>query len=100
MSREYKGERIAIYPSYLDKKLPRRLGRKVPIDVAVENPRIDEIVKVASELGLDPYVEEDKTHPRTWYRYPGRVIVRKADSKIRILKMISQLIKDKYRKKH
>lgn len=100
MSREYKGERIVVYPSYIDKRLTRRLGRRVPREEAVDNPRLEEIYEAASDLGLDPLIEEDKAYPRTWYSRRGRVIVRKTDSKSRVLRSIAKRIKERRRSKH
>lgn len=100
MSRDYKDERIVIYSSYIDKRLTRRLGRRVPLELAVDNPRIEDIYRAAVELGLDPIIEEDKSYPRTWYRARGRILVRKIESKSRIIKMVSQRVKEMYRRKY
>jgi signal recognition particle subunit SRP19 len=98
MSREYRGERIVIYPAYFDKKLSRRLGRRVPQDLSVLSPRIDEIVKAAEELGLNPVIEEDKAYPRVWYKSKGRVIVLKKARKQELIRAIAAKIVE-YRKK-
>jgi signal recognition particle subunit SEC65 len=45
---------IKIYPSYIDKALKHSEGRKVSSSIAMENPRIEEINAVCSQvLGLD-----------------------------------------------
>ncbi len=41
---------VKIYPSYLDKSLKQSEGRKVPNDVAVENPTSREIFLVCGEI--------------------------------------------------
>ena len=99
MSREYRGERIVLYPAYLDKRLSRRLGRRVPRDLAVLSPRLEEIVTAAEELGLDPIVEEDKAYPRVWFRSKGRVIVLRKYTKQETLRMISSKIIELRRRK-
>ena len=98
MSKDYRGERIVIYPAYLDKRLSRRLGRRVPLDIAVLSPRLEDIVRAARELGLDPIVDENSRYPRVWYRYRGRVIVLKKSRKQDILRDISKKINE-YRRK-
>ena len=98
MSRDYRGKRIVIYPAYLDSSLSRKEGRRVPRSLAVHNPRIEEIVKAAEELGLNPIVEDSK-YPRLWWRYKVRIVVDKVDSKQKILKMIAEKIKE-LRHKH
>lgn len=100
MSREYRGERIVLYPAYLDKRLPRRLGRRVSQDLAVLSPRLEEIAAAAEELGLDPIVETDKAYPRIWFRSKGRVIVLRRYRKQETLRLIaSKIIELRKRKK-
>ncbi len=98
MSKELREKRIVLYPAYFDKRLSRRLGRKVSLELSVPSPRLEEIVRAAEELGLEPIVEEDKLYPRTWFLSRGRVIVLKKTSKTKLLKMISEKIIT-YRKK-
>ncbi|MEB3806378.1 MAG: signal recognition particle protein Srp19 [Desulfurococcales archaeon] len=98
MSRDYKGRYTVVYPSYIDSRLPRRLGRKIPRELAVPGPRLDEIYEAAKELGLEPIVDEDASYPRTWFHERGRVIVEKKYSKLDILKNISKYIINKRKK--
>ncbi len=98
MSRDYRGRRIVIYPSYLDSTLPRRLGRRVPREEAVPRPTLKEIAWAAEQLGLDPILEEDARHPRTWFTHKGRVIVEKKGPKQKILREIARLIRE-YRRR-
>lgn len=99
MSREYKGKRVVIYPSYLDASLPRRLGRRLPREEAVPRPSLREIAWAAEQLGLDPMVEEDARHPRTWFTHRGRVIVVKTGPKQRILREIARIIREHRRRR-
>ncbi len=99
MSREYRGKRIVIYPSYIDSSLPRRLGRRVPREAGVPRPSIREIAEAAEELGLNPVVEEDARHPRTWFTHRGRVIVDKVAPKQRVLRMIAERILERRRRR-
>ena len=91
MTRDYKGERVIIYPAYLDSTLPRRLGRRVPKDEGVPKPTLREIARAAEKLGLDPVIEADSHYPRTWFTRKGRVIVRKkGESKTSLLRRLAR----------
>ncbi len=93
MSRDYKNKRIVIYPAYIDSSLSRKEGRKIPKSIAVHNPRVEEIVRAAEELGLNPSIE-DSRYPKFWWKYKVRIVIDKVDSKQRILKMIAEKINE------
>ncbi|WP_440059874.1 signal recognition particle protein Srp19 [Thermogladius sp. 4427co] len=92
MSRDFIKEKIVIYPIYIDCSYTRRLGRRLPRNLCVSNPTIEEITEAAKKLGLNPEVEPGKRYPRMWRRM-GRVIVDKKAPKTKILRMIAQEIK-------
>lgn len=66
-----------IYPEYFDSKLSRRGGRRVPLNLAVPNPTVDELASVAHKLGWRISVEADASYPRCWWNKRGRLIVEK-----------------------
>ncbi len=78
-----------IYPSYFDKRLSRSEGRRVPKDLAVKNPNLDELVKAASPFG-EILVERDKARPSRWYKREGRILIKYDGSKEELLKKIAQ----------
>ncbi len=92
-SRDYIGERIVIWPVYIDSTKSRSKGRKLPRELCIPNPRVDEIVEAAKLLGLDPIVEE-KSYPREWWVYDKRVVVLKQGSKRETLKLIAEKVKE------
>ncbi len=96
MSRDYRGKKIVIYPEYIDSRLSRGEGRRIPFKLAVHNPSVHEIAEIAEKLGLNPVVEES-SYPRRWWEHRGRVIVDKKGSKLETLKMIARELK-KYKK--
>jgi signal recognition particle subunit SRP19 len=67
-----------IWPAYLDADLTRSEGRRVPEDLAVREPTVDEIAEAVGQVGYDAVVERDKTYPRE-YEPRGRVLVKDAD---------------------
>ena len=67
-----------IWPAALDANRSRSDGRRVSLDLAVENPTVDEIAKAVQQVGYDAVIERDKTYPRE-YDGRGRVVVKDAD---------------------
>jgi len=67
-----------IWPAALDADLSRKEGRRVPTDLAVSEPTVDEIAKAVQQVGYDAVIERDRTYPRE-YDQRGRVLVKDAD---------------------
>lgn len=67
-----------IWPAYLDAERSRRQGRRVPEELAVPDPTVDEIASAVQQVGYDAVIERDKTYPRE-YEPRGRVLVQGAD---------------------
>ena len=68
-----------IWPVYLDADRSRGEGRRVPRDLAVEEPTVEEIAKAVQQIGYDAVVERDRSYSREPWKTRGRVIVRGAD---------------------
>ena len=99
MSREYKGKRIVVYPQYIDSRKSRNKGRRIPLSYAVPSPRVEEIVRAAEKLGLNPVIEESK-YPSEWWTSEERVVVDKKNSKLKTLKLIAEKINEMRGKKY
>ncbi len=67
-----------IWPAYLDAEKTRTEGRRIPEDLAVPDPTVDEIAEAVQQVGYDAVIERDKTYPRE-YEARGRVLVKDAD---------------------
>jgi signal recognition particle subunit SRP19 len=67
-----------IYPAYLDADLTRARGRRVPQELAVADPDVEEIARAVQQVGYDAVVERDATYSRE-YEPRGRVLVQNAD---------------------
>ncbi|MCY4731932.1 signal recognition particle subunit SRP19/SEC65 family protein [Natronomonas gomsonensis] len=67
-----------IWPAYLDAELSRSEGRRVPADLAIPEPTVDEIASAVQQVGYDAVIEREKTYPRE-YEPRGRVLVKDAD---------------------
>lgn len=68
-----------VWPAYFDADKSRRDGRRVPRDLAVTDPMVDEIAKAVQQVGYDAVIERDVAYPRQPWEPTGRVRVRDAD---------------------
>jgi len=76
----------------IDAKATRKMGRKVPLSVAVPRPTLEELVEAAKALGLDPIAEPGKAKPSSWWHSSGRVLVKRGARKSELLKMLAQKV--------
>jgi signal recognition particle subunit SRP19 len=67
-----------IWPAYLDAERSRSEGRRVPLDLAVPEPTVDEIASAVQQVGYDAVIDRERTYPRE-YEPRGRVVVKGAD---------------------
>ncbi|WP_338728623.1 signal recognition particle subunit SRP19 [Haladaptatus sp. DJG-WS-42] len=67
-----------IWPAYLDAELTRSKGRRVPEDLAVTDPTVEEIAKAVQQVGYDAVIERNKAYSRE-FEERGRVLVKNAD---------------------
>ena len=89
-------DRVIVYCCYLDSSKSESRGRKIPKKYAVTSPKVEEIVQAASQLGLEPEVEE-KVHPSWWWEETSRVLVKKVWSKRSLLIAIAKKIQENRR---
>lgn len=84
--------RLIIWPVYLDATKSRAEGRILSLKESIKSPVLKEIEKAASELNMNPVVEADKAHPKSWWVVSGRVLVDKKGPKSVMTKQIAQRI--------
>ncbi|MCD6373855.1 MAG: signal recognition particle protein Srp19 [Thermococcus sp.] len=100
--------KFIVWPSEIDARLPRKYGRSIRKDIAVEKPSIQEIVEAAESLGMKVIeLRDDAMNPRLSgldeeYRLKGMARIESPHGKTKSLKMISQKIREirKTRTKH
>jgi signal recognition particle subunit SRP19 len=87
-------DHIYVYPGYLAKGGSRSDGRRVPSELAVTDATIEVIVAAAKGLGFKAEPEPEKSYPRLFYQYSGRVKITKRPgvSKTKLLKMLAEEI--------
>jgi len=83
-----------IYPIYLDSKVSRSRGRRVPISLAAPNLRLDELINALAALDLKYNVEANSSHPASVYHSKGRVIVEYPGKKNELLKLIAKKVRE------
>lgn len=64
-----------LWPAYLDADKTRAEGRRVPQNLAIEDPTVEEIAAAVQQVGYDAVIERDATYPRE-YEPRGRVLVK------------------------
>lgn len=80
--------KYVIWPVYFDKTLSKVEGRRVSKKHAVEKPNIENIIKSAKSLGLNPVLEKDSAHPSKHWKQDGRILVDKKGPKSKLLVQI------------
>jgi len=68
-----------LWVAYFDATLSRDEGRRVPEDLAIEEPTVDEIASAVQQVGYDAVIEREVAYPREPWHARGRVIVKDAD---------------------
>ncbi|XVH30828.1 signal recognition particle subunit SRP19 [Haloferacaceae archaeon DSL9] len=68
-----------IYPAYFDADLTRSKGRRVPQDLAIAEPTVDEVAKAVQQVGYDATIERGKAYSRE-FEPRGRVLVQVDDN--------------------
>jgi len=81
-------DKYVIWPIYFDKGTSRANGRRVPKNLAINNPTAQDIFKVAQSLSLNPQIEK-KSYPSVWWTQ-GRLLVEQKRSKTEIIRTIAQ----------
>ncbi len=88
---------VIIWPEYLDARLSRKSGRRIPKSIAVHALRKEDILLACKSVGVDCEIEEGKYYPRLWHSsYGFRIIVRISEkqeiSKERLLRTLAEAL--------
>ena len=87
-----KEDKYIIYPLYFDATLSRKQGRRIPKNLCIEKPEITQISKSAKNLGFNPFIEEQSSHPRHHWKHNGRIFIDKKQSKQSMIKQIAHTL--------
>jgi len=81
-----------IWPLYLDARESRKL-RRVPKELAVPGPKVEEICAALRRLGLRYEVVEGAAHPARHWEKTGYLLVEKKMPKEALLKRLGRLLR-------
>lgn len=82
-----------VWLAYLDCRLSRRLGRRLPLNQCINDPSIDEVLQACRDLGLKCEEDREARYPRAWYMSIGRVFVDTTMPKTRLLRLLAEKIR-------
>jgi len=83
-------DKIMLWPNYFDSTKTRLQGRRIPKNMCVPSPKLDDIQRAAAKLGLRVEVVPDARHPQTSLQKTGLLIVSKSASKTQIIKSVAK----------
>ena len=86
-------DKYVIWPVYFDKDIARANGRRVPKNLAIDKPTVQDIFKIAQSLRLNPIIEQ-KSYPSVWWT-KGRILVDQKGSKTDVIRSIAQKLSKK-----
>jgi len=82
-----------IWPAYFEKNYSRQFGRRVPLNLAVENVSLKKLQSAVHALGYSFVIDPDAKYPARWWEQTGRLIVRAKISKNKLIKQIASKLK-------
>ncbi|UCD72956.1 MAG: signal recognition particle protein Srp19 [Candidatus Bathyarchaeota archaeon] len=71
----------------------RSEGRRVPKKIALESPKISELISACSLLGLETQSFPDAKYSRSWWENCGYLLVKSRLSKTETLRRISDAMR-------
>jgi len=89
-----KQDKAIIWPAYFDATKTRSGGRRVPKNLAVQNPKVEELQTAARRLRLENEVVAQVAFPKVPWQKTGSLLVEKRTPKEQIIKNLArQLVK-------
>jgi signal recognition particle subunit SRP19 len=85
-----KQNKIFLWSVYFDANKSRADGRRVPKNLAVSAPKLEELQAAAKRLGLQPEVVSDAAHPSSPWQRTGLLVVPKKEPKGKTLERIAE----------
>ena len=84
---------LVIYPEYFDFNLKRSEGRKVPVNISVKRPNIDELYSITKDIGTE-VKKSSKSHPSNWSSELGSINLFYEGKKMELLHKIGKELKN------
>jgi signal recognition particle subunit SRP19 len=84
---------MVLYPAYFDSGRSRDEGRRVPRNMAIPGPKVEEVHQAAKALGLQAIIDPDRSHPATPFQKDGRVLIQGNFVKTSVIRRIAENLK-------
>jgi len=84
---------LVIYPEYFDFSLKRSKGRKVPVNISVKKPNVDELYSITKGIGTG-VKKSSKSHPSNWSAELGSINLFYEGKKMELLHKIGKELKN------
>jgi signal recognition particle subunit SEC65 len=92
---------MILWPQYFDKNRPVRLGRRVPLKEASDNPTVQDLVAAVKNLGYPSELDQNAKFPATWWDDPGLVLIdNSGQKKTFVLHRVAIAIQKAIKKRH
>ena len=85
-----KQEKAIIWPAYFDSAKTRKKGRRVPKNLAVQSPKVEELQEAARRLSLKPELSLGAGYTKTPWSKSGMILVEKQGSKEQVIKKLAR----------
>ena len=84
---------IVLYPEYFDFNLKRSEGRKIPINISVKKPSVEELYSISKNIGTE-VKKSSKSHPSNWSAELGSINLFYDGKKMELLHKIGKELKN------
>lgn len=85
-----KRDKVCLWPVYFDSRRTRAEGRRVPRRLGKPSPNLGMITKALENLGHSYSLVPEAAHPYLPWKKTGLILVKKAESKSKILKDVAK----------
>ena len=86
-----------VFPEYLDSKLSRAEGRRIPRELGVDTPLLVELRLATQKLKLEFELHAEAAYPRRAWEKRGMILIEHKMSKTKLLRTIALEIKKNIR---
>lgn len=66
---------MILWPQYFDRNRPIRLGRRVPLKDATNDPTLQDLIDGAKDLGYNYEVDLNAKYPKSWWDESGLLLL-------------------------
>ncbi len=84
-----------IWLNYLDRRLTKKEGRKLPKNQAVKSPSLEELARAAQKAGYRVREKRRARYPSSWWIDSGYIVIEKPqdENKLSTIKRIAKEIR-------